>query len=71
MPPRRPKPKDTPAKLASRTKRRWRIILLRSKSIAVGANDVDPFSDIGTTPQGLLAVIAAKNPQGGNDGVPI
>ena len=26
MPPRRPKPKDTPAKLASRMKRRWRIV---------------------------------------------
>jgi hypothetical protein len=29
MPPRRPKSKDTPAKLASRMKRRWRIVLMR------------------------------------------
>ena len=29
MPPRRPKPKDTPAKLASRMKRRFRIVLMR------------------------------------------
>ena len=31
MPPRRPKPKDSPAKLASRMKRRFRIVLIRSK----------------------------------------
>ena len=31
MPPRRPKPKDTPAKLAARMSRRWRVILLRGK----------------------------------------
>jgi hypothetical protein len=36
MPPRRPKPKDTPAKLASRMKRRWRIVLIRSKGKALG-----------------------------------
>ena len=42
MPPRRPKSKDTPAKLASRMKRRWRIVLIRSKGEVlgtVGAND--------------------------------
>jgi hypothetical protein len=42
MPPRRPKPKDTPAKLASRMKRRWRIVLIRSKGEVLGsveAND--------------------------------
>jgi hypothetical protein len=31
MPPRRPKSKDTPAKLAGRMKRRWRVVLLRHK----------------------------------------
>jgi hypothetical protein len=36
MPPRRPKPKDTPAKLASRMKRRWRIVLIRSKGEVLG-----------------------------------
>jgi hypothetical protein len=36
MPPRRPKPKDTPAKLASRMKRRWRIVLIRSKGEMLG-----------------------------------
>ena len=36
MLPRRPKPKDTPAKLASRMKRRWRIVLIRSKSEVLG-----------------------------------
>jgi hypothetical protein len=30
------------------------------KSIAVNPNDVDPFNDVGATPQGLLTVIAAK-----------
>jgi hypothetical protein len=42
MPPRRPKPTDTPAKLASRMKRRWRIVLIRSKGEVLGsveAND--------------------------------
>ena len=42
MPSRRPKPKDTPAKLASRMKRRWRIVLIRSKGEVLGtveAND--------------------------------
>jgi hypothetical protein len=37
------------------------------KSIAVNPNDVDPFNDVGATPQGLLTVIAAKkNPPGTN-----
>ena len=36
MPPRRPKLKDTPAKLASRMKRRWRIVLLRHKGEILG-----------------------------------
>jgi hypothetical protein len=36
MPPRRPKPKDTPAKLAARMSRRWRIILLRGKGQLLG-----------------------------------
>ena len=39
MPSRRPKPKDTPAKLASRMKRRWRIVLLRSKGQLLGYVD--------------------------------
>ena len=39
MPPRRYKPKDTPAKLASRMKRRWRIVLLRSKGKRLGYVD--------------------------------
>jgi hypothetical protein len=36
MPPRRPKPKDTPAKLASRMKRRFRIVFIRSKGEVLG-----------------------------------
>ena len=36
MPPRRPQSKDTPAKLASRMKRRWRIVLIRSKGESGG-----------------------------------
>ena len=39
MPSRRPQPKDTPAKLAKRMKRRWRIILLRSKGQLLGYVD--------------------------------
>ena len=36
MPSRRPKPKDTPAKLAARMKRRFRIVLIRSKGEVLG-----------------------------------
>ena len=36
MPPRRPRSKDTPAKLASRMKRRFRIMLIRSKGEVLG-----------------------------------
>jgi hypothetical protein len=42
MPPRRPK-KDSPAKLAGRMKRRWRVVLLRAKGEILGeveASDV-------------------------------
>ena len=35
-------------------------VLHFDKSIAIDANDVDPFNDIDTTPQGLLAAIAAN-----------
>jgi hypothetical protein len=31
MPPRRSSKKDSPAKLAGRMKRRWRVVLLRAK----------------------------------------
>ena len=36
MPSRRPKSKDTPAKLASRMKRRFRIVLIRSTGEVLG-----------------------------------
>ena len=36
MPPRRSSKKDSPAKLASRIKRRWRVVLLRSKGEILG-----------------------------------
>ena len=36
MPPRRPKSKDSPAKLATRMKRRFRIVLVRSKGEVLG-----------------------------------
>jgi hypothetical protein len=37
MPPRRSTPsKDTPAKLAGRMKRRWRVVLLRAKGEILG-----------------------------------
>ena len=35
MPPRRHTSKDSPAKLASRMKRRWRVVLIRSKGAEV------------------------------------
>ena len=36
MPPRRRTVKDTPAKLAGRMKRRWRVVLLRAKGEVLG-----------------------------------
>jgi hypothetical protein len=36
MPPRRPKFKNTPAKLVSRMKRRWRIVLIRKTRQVLG-----------------------------------
>ena len=36
MPPRRHTSKDSPAKLASSMKRRWRIVLIRSKGEVLG-----------------------------------
>ena len=36
MPPRRSSKKDSPAKLAGRMKRRWRVVLLRNKGEILG-----------------------------------
>ena len=36
MPTRRRTPKDTPAKLAKRMSRRWRVVLLRAKGEILG-----------------------------------
>jgi hypothetical protein len=36
MPPRRSTKKDSPAKLAGRMKRRWRVVLLRNKGEILG-----------------------------------
>ena len=36
MPPRRPSKKDSPAKVAGRMKRRWRVVLLRAKGEILG-----------------------------------
>ena len=36
MPPRRSSKKDSPAKLAGRMKRRWRVVLLRSNGEILG-----------------------------------
>jgi hypothetical protein len=36
MPPRRTSKKDSPAKLAGRMKRRWRVVLLHSKAEILG-----------------------------------
>ena len=46
-------------------------VLHFDKSIAVDANDIDPFNDIDTTPQGLLAAIAANKRKDDGGGEPI
>ena len=46
-------------------------VLHFDKSIAIDANDVDPFNDTDTTPQGLLAAIAANKRKDDGGGEPI
>ena len=41
------------------------------KSIAPDPNDIDPFNDIDTTPQGLLAAIAANKRKDDGGGEPV
>jgi hypothetical protein len=41
------------------------------KSIAVNPNDVDPFNDVGVTPQELLSVIAANKRKDDDGGEPV
>jgi hypothetical protein len=41
-------------------------VLRFNKSIAPDANDIDPYNDSNTT--GVIAAIATKKPQGGDDG---
>jgi hypothetical protein len=56
MPPRRRTSKDTPAKLAGRMKRRWRVVLLRSKGELLGeveAPDAQAAKEVAVTQFGL------------------
>ena len=56
MPPRRRTMKDTPAKLAKRMSRRWRVILLRSKGEILGqvdAPDAAAAKEVAVTQFGL------------------
>ena len=46
-------------------------VLHFDKSIAIDANDVDPFNDTDTTPQGLLAAIAANKRKDDGGGEPV
>jgi hypothetical protein len=46
-------------------------VLHFDKSIAIDANDVDPFNDTDTTPPGLLAAIAANKRKDDGGGEPI
>ena len=46
-------------------------VLHFDKSIAIDANDVDPFNDTDTTPQGSLAAIAANKPKDDGGGEPV
>ena len=43
-------------------------VLRFDKSIAPDPNDIDPFNDIDTMPQDVIAAIAAKKPQDGGGG---
>ena len=46
-------------------------VLHFDKSIAIDANDVDPFNDTDTTPQELLAAIAANKRKDDGGGEPV
>ena len=46
-------------------------VLHFDKSIAIDANDVDPFNDTDTTPKGLLPVIAANKRKDDGGGEPL
>jgi hypothetical protein len=46
-------------------------VLHFDKSIAIDANDVDPFNDTDTTPQGLLAAVAANKRKDDGGGEPV
>ena len=46
-------------------------VLHFDKSIAIDANDIDPFNDTDTTPQGLLAAIAANKRKDDGGGEPV
>ena len=46
-------------------------VLHFDKSIAIDANDVDPFNDTDTTPPGLLAAIAANKRKDDGGGEPL
>jgi hypothetical protein len=47
MPSRRSSKKDSPAKLAGRMKRRWRVVLLRAKGEILGTSTPPPFALLG------------------------
>ena len=49
MPPRRSSKKDSPKKLAGRMKRRWRVVLLRSKGEILGQVEV-PDAEAASAP---------------------
>jgi hypothetical protein len=56
MPPRRRTTKDTPAKLAKRMSRRWRVVLLRAKGEILGkveAPDAATAKEVAVTQFGL------------------
>jgi hypothetical protein len=56
MPPRRTSKKDTPAKLAKRMSRRWRVVLLRAKGEILGtveATDAESAKDAAAIQFGL------------------
>ena len=46
-------------------------VLHFDKSIAIDANDVDPFNDTDTMPHDVIAAIATKKPPDGGNGQPV
>ena len=62
--PSRSSKKDSPAKLAKRMKRRWRVVLLRAKGEILGEVEAPDVASAGPTIIGLRLSLSLPGPRG-------